>query len=291
VIDHRKRVRDARRHEGRRARDEVREALTAERSRPVQWLVRAGFVARGLTYGVIGGIAIALALGVGRQAGTPDQQGALALIARAPLGKVVLVVVSVGLLAYALWKLGLAILGTGPEGGGGRKLSDRVGNAIGGLAYLSLFVVSVRVLLGQPGNQSQEERRTTAGVLGWPEGRLLVATAGACLIGVGIYQVYSALRGSFLDDNKLSEMNAPQRRLFLRVGRIGLTARALVFSLIGYFLIRTAISFRPSTGIGVDGALAKLHRQPLGAALLIAVAVGLLMFAAFSFFEARYQRL
>jgi hypothetical protein len=265
--------------------------LTTQPARPLQWLVRSGFVARGLTYGVIGGIAIALALGVGRHAGTPDQQGALALMAWAPLGKVVLVVVSAGLLAYALWKLALAIRGYGPEGGGGRDLSDRVGNAIGGIAYLSLFVVSVRVLFGQHSNQSQEERRTAAGVLGWPEGRLLVAIAGACLIGAGIYQVYSALRGSFLDDNKLSEMNSQQRRLFLRVGRIGLTARALVLSLIGYFLIRTAINFRPSTGIGVDGALAKLHRQPLGAGLLIAVAIGLLLFAAFSFFEARYQRL
>src|SRR5437588_12036746 len=46
-------------------RDEVsgaeREALAVERSWPFQLMVRAGFVARALTYGVIGGIASALA--------------------------------------------------------------------------------------------------------------------------------------------------------------------------------------------------------------------------------------
>jgi uncharacterized protein DUF1206 len=250
-----------------------------------------GFVARGLTYGLIGGIAIALALGAGRQAGSPDQEGAMTLIARAPLGKVALIAVAAGLAAYALWKVGLAIVGSGPEGGGGSQFTDRIGNLIGGLAYLALFLVSLRILLGHGANQSQQERKTTAGVLGWPGGRLLVAIAGGCLVAAAIYQAYTAVRGSFAQDNKLSEMSRAERELFLRIGRIGLSARALVLGLIGYFLIRTAIDFRPSSGIGVDGALSAVHRQPFGNFLLAIAATGLLVFAIFSFFEARYQRL
>ena len=41
----------------------------------------------------------------------------------------------------------------------------------------------------------------------------------------------------------------------------------------------------------VDGALSEVHRQPLGNWLLAVVAAGLLAFAVFSCFEARYQRL
>jgi hypothetical protein len=45
-----------------------RDAVSAERSRPFLLLVRAGFVTRSLTYAVIGGIAMALALGAGSAA-------------------------------------------------------------------------------------------------------------------------------------------------------------------------------------------------------------------------------
>jgi Domain of Unknown Function (DUF1206) len=266
-------------------------ALDLERSRGFRWLVRAGFVARGVTYGIIGAVAVAIAFGIERHPGTPDQQGALSLVARAPFGAVLLAAAAAGLSAYAVWKLGMGVFGYGPEGGGGVKWTDRVGNIGGGVAYLGLCVLTVRVLIGNAGNESSEQRRTAAGVLGWPGGPVLVAIAGAALLALCAYQVYTSIRGDFTRGKKLSEMGGAERRAFMGIGRVGLTARAVVFGLIGYFLIRTAIAFKPSGGIGVDGALAELHRQPLGAVLLALAGGGLIAFAVFSFFEARYQRL
>jgi hypothetical protein len=265
--------------------------LAAERSRAFQWLVRAGFFARGITYGLIGALAIALAVGAGSANASPNQQGALALIAHAPLGKIALVVISAGLLAYALWKLGQGVIGRGPEGGGGPKLMDRISNLAGGAVYLGFFGLAIKVLTGSAGNGSSEPRQAASGVLGWPGGRVLVGIAGAGLVAISVYQGYDAFRGRFAQDSKLAEMSPTQRRLFLALGRVGLLARAWVFALIGYFLIRTAIEFDASKAIGVDGALAKVHQQPVGPWLLGFVGVGLLTFAAFSFFEGRYRRL
>src|SRR5581483_11254422 len=104
------------------------DALEVQRTRPFRWAVRAGFVARSVTYGVVGAIALALALGAGAAPAAPNQQGALALIAKAPLGRVAVAVAAVGLLAYALWKLGQAAFGRGPEGGGDAELKDRIAN-------------------------------------------------------------------------------------------------------------------------------------------------------------------
>src|SRR5437868_7439383 len=98
-----------------------RETETIQRSVPFRWLVRAGFVARGVTYAVIGALALAIALGAGTMGTPANQQGALELIARTTLGRAALVVICAGLLAYALWKLSQGILGRGPEGGGGLK--------------------------------------------------------------------------------------------------------------------------------------------------------------------------
>jgi len=268
----------------------ARDTLQVQRSRWFDWLVRAGFAARGLTYAIIGGLAAALAVGAGSDGTSANQQGALALIAQAPLGKVLVAGAAAGLLAYAMWKVGLGVIGTGPEGGGGRGLKDRAANLGAAVVYLVFFAVAFRVVTGSAGSDASENR-TAAGVLGWPAGRLLVGAAGVGLIAISIYQCYEALRDKFADDNKLCEMSEPQHRAFLVVGRIGLVARALVFILVGYFLCRTAIRFKASGGIGIDGTLAEVHQQPYGNWLLALTAAGLEIFALFSFFETRYQRL
>ncbi len=253
--------------------------------------MRAGFVARALTYGLIGGIALALAFGAGSEPAAPNQQGSLTLIARAPLGRLALAAVAAGLLAYALWKLVRAVHGRGPEGGGGSGLKDRVANAAGCVVYLIFFVVAIRVLLHSAGNSSSQPSQAAAGVLGWPGGQLLVGIAGAGLIAISAYQAFEAVRGKFADDSKIGEMNEVGLQVFMAVGLIGLVARALVFGLVGYFLLRTAIEFNPASAVGVDGALAAVHREPYGPWLLGLVAAGLLTFATFSLLEARYQRL
>jgi len=145
-----------------KGREAARHALLVERSDTFRLLVRAGFLARALTYGVIGGVAVALALGAGGRSGSTNQQGALSLIAKAPLGGVVVGIAALGLLMYAIWKLSLAIIGTGPEGAGGVSVGDRISNLAGAAAYFGFFAVAVEVLFGSSGNGTAKERHTAA---------------------------------------------------------------------------------------------------------------------------------
>lgn len=263
-----------------------------QRRQPLRWMVRAGFVARGITYGVVGALALAMALGAGTAGTAPDQQGALALIARAPAGRAALVVICAGLLSYALWKLVQGFSGRGPEGGGAPDLKDRVANLAGGVAYLAFFGVAVRTLVGGAGSAGgQQPRHAAAGVLGWPGGPLIVGAAGLVMLAISLHQLHDAVQGGFMRDSKAEQMNASERRVFLALGRIGLSARSLVFALVGYFLLRTAIEFNPSQAVGVNGALGRLQHQPMGPWLLGIVAAGLMTFAAYSILEARYRRL
>ena len=259
--------------------------------RPFCWLVRIGFLARGLTYAVIGALALALALGAGTAGTTPNQQGALALISRAPLGFIAVVLIVLGLLAYAVWKFIQGVRGRGPEGGGDSSGLDRIGNAAGGVAYLVFAAVAVRVLVGSGGDSSNAPKDAAAGVLGWPAGRWLVGAAGVAVIAVSVYQAYTAASGQFASDLKRGDMGREERRAFMVLGRLGLVSRALVFGVCGYFLVRTAIAFNPSSAVGVDGALARLHHQTFGPWIVGLVGVGLLVFAVYSLFEARYRRL
>ncbi len=257
----------------------------------LEGLVRAGFIARGITYGLVGAIALGIALGAGTDHASASQQGALSLIAREPLGKVALIAVAAGMLAYALWKLTLAVIGHGPEGGGGSSAGVRIANLGGGVAYLGLCGLAVEVLAGSGGSSSGSPRHAAAGVLGWPGGQWLVGIAGVATVAISLYMVYDAIKGGFAKQSKTEEMGVEERRLFMVLGRAGMSARALVFALIGYFILRTAIDYQPSKAVGVDGALGRLHHEPLGPWLLGLVALGLVIFATFSMFEARYRRL
>lgn len=275
----------------RKAREVRRDTLGVERSRPFALLVRAGFVTRSVTYGVVGGIAMALAIGAGSAPAAPNQQGALALIASVPFGRVAVAVAAVGLLAYALWKLSRAAFGRGPEGGGGPDFKERISGAAGGVVYLAFFAVAVRILFGSSGGGSNGPSKAAAGVLGWPGGAVIVGIAGVVLIAISLFQIFDTWRGGFLDDAKLGEMSEVERRAFTVLGRIGLVARALVFGLVGYFVLKTAIAFNPHEAVGLDGALGRVHHAPYGPWLLGLVAAGLLIFAAYSLLESRYRRL
>ena len=254
-------------------------------------LVRAGFVARGVTYGMIGVLALALALGAGEGTAT-TQQGALAAIASAPLGNVAVLLAAAGLFGYAAWKFALTWLGTGPEGGGGDGFFDRVQNFFAGLSYLAFFAVAVGVLTGGgSGGGSAQTQKTTAGVLGWPGGQTIVFLAGLTLIIISVVQIGLALKGQFRDDNKTEQMDQDQRRWFTILGQVGLIARAFVFAVVGWFLVRAAVDFDADEAISVDGALRRVAEQPYGSWLLGVVAMGLIVFALFSFLEARYRKL
>jgi Domain of Unknown Function (DUF1206) len=126
----------------------------------LEWLARAGLVARGVVYAVIGVLALKLARGAGGKA--TNQQGALETIAREPFGKVLLIATAAGLAGYATWRLIRAAIGHGTQ----EKDSgfDRVAAVASGVAYAAMCVTAVRILAGAgSGAGSNSPTKTTGG--------------------------------------------------------------------------------------------------------------------------------
>ena len=251
-----------------------------------EWLSRAGFVARGIVYALVGALAIKLALG--SQGTNASQQGAMRTIAAQPLGNVLLVLVAVGLGGYAIWRLVRALDGHGPEDSDSGM--ERVAAFASGVAYAVLCALAVEILLGSGGG-SGSAKKPTAGVLGWPGGTWLVGIVGVVLIGVGFYQGYRGITTDFLKDSKTEKMGPGMRRWIAWIGRVGHLARMLVFCLIGAFLLDAAVSANPNKAVGLDGALAKVDHASYGPLLLGLVAAGLIAFGVYSLSDARFRRI
>ncbi|MGZ7031821.1 MAG: DUF1206 domain-containing protein, partial [Thermoanaerobaculia bacterium] len=126
-------------------------------SHAFEWLSRAGFVARALIYGIIGILALKLALGHGGK--LTNQQGALHTVAQQPFGKLLLTLVAIGLGGYSLWRLVRAGIGHGREGSD--TGFDRIAGLASGIAYGTLCVLAIEILLGSGGGGTGNTKKTT----------------------------------------------------------------------------------------------------------------------------------
>jgi hypothetical protein len=258
------------------------------RSKHLERLARAGLVARGVVYGLIGILAIKVAFGSGGE--TTDQQGALKTIAGQPFGKVLLVLVAIGLAGYALWRLVRAAIGHGPETGED-DAKDRISGVVSGIAYAALCFTAVKILIGSSSSSSSSKtEKATGGVLDWPLGRYLVIVAGLVVLGVAVDQALKGIKQKFREDAKTGEMSPRVDQAYTAVGVVGHLARAVVFALIGWFVIKAAIDYDPDKAVGLDQALAKLSSSAFGPVVLGIVAAGLIAFACYSVLDARYRR-
>jgi len=252
------------------------------------WLARAGLVARGVSYAIIGILALKLAFGSGGE--TTDQRGALQAIAHQPLGKALLIAMVVGLAGYAMWRLMRAALGHGAQQQDSKM--ERIGAAASGIAYVALCVTAVKILVGaNSAGGTNSPKKTTGGVLEWTGGTEIIGGIGAILIGVALYQGYKGISKKFLEDSNTAQMGAKTERAFTALGVFGHLARMVVFGLVGYGLIKAAMDFDPQKAIGLDGALSKLQQLSYGPLLLGVVAAGLIGFALYSMADARYRKI
>lgn len=259
-------------------------ARQAEDSAPVEHLARAGLVSRGVIWTVVGLLALRVALGDGGQA---DRKGALSALRDQPFGQVLLVLVAIGFLGHALWRVLQAVAGHRDEHDDNKRLGKRAVSAYRALVYGALGVSTLAFLLS--GGGSDGAKGPTAKVMALPGGVWLVGLGGAGVVVAGLVMVVKGLKQDFTD--KLKPVPAKRRRFVHVVGTTGLVGRGLVYVLVGSFLVEAAWTYDPNKAKGLDEALKTLAQQAYGDALLLLAVVGMLAFGAWSFAEARYRDL
>lgn len=238
-------------------------------------LTRLGFAARGLIY-----LAIAyLILSTGR---AEDPQGALEYLGQGG-GRILLILMTLGLLAYGLWRLSDAAFDIERHGTGKSGTAERLGAGASGLIHLLLTWQAFRLIQGTGAVNRNGAQDGAQSVLQLPGGGSMLIVAGLALLGVGLYQLVKAAKGSYL---KHLEPRVARQPWAKWSGRLGYSARGLVFLITGFFLANAGLSEQASEAGGMDAALAWLD-SPWD----MIVAVGLFGFGIFSLIEARYRML
>lgn len=260
-------------------------ARRAADSEGMEGLARAGLAARAGIYLLVGILAVALAFGSSKET---DQRGALQQLSQHTGGTVLLLLIAVGLAGYALWRFSEAAFGVAGEG---RKAGPRAQSLIRGLIYAALSVSAFTILIqGRASSQATQQQSYTARLMRHSGGRWLIGLVGVIVVVVGAVLVWEGVTRKFEKYFKLGEMSPGARRITEVLGVVGTVARGIVFAVAGVLVVVAAVKYEPSKARGIDGALRALRDTPLGPWLLVAVAVGLIMFGLFGLCEARWRR-
>jgi Domain of Unknown Function (DUF1206) len=266
-----------------RAKQAGRKAAVKADSPWVKTLGQVGVAAIGIVYLLLAWIALQVAFGGSSK--SADNSGALAELAGKPFGKLLLAVMAVGLFAFAVWQVVLAVVGF--EQAKDKELAFKRA-AAGGKAVLGvvLGVQSLQLVLGGGGkSSSQKQADWTGKLLGLPAGRVLVVLIGLAVIGFAGYLVYSGWEKKFLE--RLEGANSKQ---IVRLGQFGWVARGVAFGMLGILIVIAGVKSQPEKARGLDAALKTLAAQPFGKWILTAVALGFAAYAVFQLVTARRHK-
>jgi len=259
-----------------------------------KWIVplaRFGFAAKGVVYIIIGSLAAFAAFGSGGK--TTDSRGAFEEILSQSYGKYLLGAVAVGLIGYAIWRFVQAVKDTENKGSGAKGIAIRFGYFFIGLIHASLAFSAAKLVMGSGGGSKgdSQSKEWTAFLLEQSFGQLIVAAIGIGFLIYAVYQFYKAYTSKFREKLITSEMSNQTENFAIRFGQFGLSARGVVFGIIGVFLIMAAMNSNPNEARGLSGALRALEQQTYGQILLGTVAIGLIAYGLFMFVMARYRRM
>lgn len=249
---------------------------------------RFGSMSKGIVYGMIGVLAALAAVGPGGE--TTGTGGALQSIAEMPFGEVVLWIIGIGLIGSIVWDFIKALKDPENEGKNAKGIIKRTGFFISAIIYANLAFGAIKLAshTGKAGGDDSE-KIISGKLMEQPYGAWLIGLLGVIIIGYGLYEFFNGAKEKFMRKFNTTDMNSKERKVARISGKVGLMARGLVLSMVGFFFIQTAYSHNPEQSEGLGGALAELASQPYGQFLLAIVSIGFILFGIYQIILGRYQ--
>ncbi|TIC79510.1 DUF1206 domain-containing protein [Nocardioides sp. GY 10127] len=241
----------------------------------VEWGARLGYAANGVVHLMLAWLTARIAVGVSHQ--QASQSGALAQVAHLPLGQAALWVVTAGYALLSVWQLTEAVAR--------HRLADR-GKALAKLVgYAAVGWTAGVFAAGGHSDSNEDTAELTHAVMNVPAGQVLVGAIGVVVLAIGVYHVHKGWTSGFLRDLREHPGLAA-----VVAGRVGYVGKGLALLAVGVLFLVAAAKHQAGRATGLDGALRSLQQLPGGQVVLGLIALGLLAYAVYSFFRARFAR-
>eukprot|EP00891_Asterochloris_glomerata_P000569 jgi/Astpho2/569/Aster-04424 len=267
--------------------------VRAKHRRAVRIVGQIGFVAKGVVYAIIGGLAC--------QSGAQDEssirgadvspQGAFILVGNSTAGVGYLVVMAVGVLLYSCWRYWEGITGQGSDASFGpykNFFRYRLSSLVSGGVYTA-YAIFVLTLIPKASTHSgtASQGNFPSSWTGSGAGNFGLAVFGIAFLIAFICQVENTFTRKFHYEMK---DHLPKWLIWFVIvtGHIGFCARAGVFLFVAIMFFRT-INSPNSVAYGkttIGNALEQLEQTRAGRAVLVILGVGLIIYGTFAVFNA-----
>ena len=246
-------------------------------------LGRVGWLAKGIVYLLAGALALVVVTrsfgwtnaATGHKEASPT--GAIKEVAQSSGGPLLLVALGVGMFLYAAWRVGTAIL---PGSTDAEGLATRVGYGVSAILYTTFGITAISLARSRAAkvNGNKTVSDMTSRLMQHTPGRWAIGIVGVVVIGAGIYRVVKGLKSDVTADIDMSGMSPERRRWTRRLGAVGEIGRGIAMGLIGFFLVRAAVTFKAAEATGLDGALRRLALESWGVLVVAIVGLGLIAY-------------
>lgn len=257
----------------------------------IEILARLGFASKALLYMVVGVLAARAAAGMGgKMTGT---RGALREIVDLPFGKALLIVMGVGLLGYAAWRVIEGFADPERKGTDAKGLAVRGSYVLRGIVHALLALQAFRIASRNTGGgqDGAAARQASSQAMQLPFGDWLVILGGVAVAGFGLYQVFRAWEAKLDKHLDFPRLRREAGDWAVLVSRFGIAARGVVFVMMGALLVTAGRQDNASQAGGIGEAFTTLERAPYGRTVLLVVALGMVAYGAYVAIQARYRHI
>lgn len=249
-------------------------------------LAMVGLFAKGTVYLLLGVLTACAGFSLfGKSENSADKSGVFSLVGEQSGGKVLLAVIAIGLVCYCIWRLIQSFSDSENKGSGKKGLAIRARYFLSAAAYGAVaFQVCRMVISDDPGSGDSFEK-VAAELLSKPFGQWLIGVGGLVLAAIGFYQIYYGYSEKYrkhVDQFKGKEM-------LLKAGKIGYVARGVVWLLLAWLLIKSALHANPNEAGDTSQAFSFLNGMSYGSYLIAAIGMGLICYGIFNFIRARCE--
>ncbi len=263
--------------------------MISSKNKAISTVARAGFVAKGLVYLVVGLLTLRATMGIGVE--TSDATDAFSELIKQPFGSIALIVTIAGLIAHAIWKMLQGITDPENRGNATQVVAARISDFLTGWIYIFMAYTAWQILHGVGTEDGDETTQVwIARVMELPFGSWLVMCLAVAVFAGGLYQFYSAWTAGF-DSSFSSKVSKLELQVLRWLGRIGVAAWGIVYCMVALLLYRASVAYDPDEAGGLSDALNALGEQPYGTWVLAITAVGLIIYSVYLLALSYYHKL
>ncbi|ARN77278.1 hypothetical protein BST97_04375 [Nonlabens spongiae] len=247
-----------------------------------------GIFTKGAVYLLVGGLTAYSAFQ--SDGGATGSNDALQYISSQPFGQIILGLMTLGIFAFAAWRVYLAI--KNPEGRGEsdkKSTVRRIAYAVSALGYSTLGIYGVNLLLNVGGSSGGGSWLGSLMQNDW--GKYVVVFIALCLAGKAIYEFYRAFSGKFKDKVQNAELDRKAQEFLVKAGKWGFTARGVVIGVLAFLFAKAAMSSNASKAAGGTKNALQFISQEGGTIVMGIVAAGLTLYGVYLLASSRYRNM